>query len=79
MRTRGAAPPLPGSLGGPALPPLPDGGDYDCGDFDTRAEANAVRDRTAGDPHNLDADGDGEACESLPEFGVTPAALPVSP
>jgi micrococcal nuclease len=48
------------------LPPLPDDGDYDCGDFDTRAEADAVLDRTAGDPHNLDADGDGEACESLP-------------
>lgn len=61
------------------LLPFPDDGDYDCGDFDTRAEANAVRDRTAGDPHSLDADGDGEACESLPEFGVTPAALPVSP
>jgi micrococcal nuclease len=48
------------------LPPLPDDGDYDCSDFDTQAEANAVLDRTAGDPHNLDADGDGEACESLP-------------
>ncbi|WP_017344620.1 thermonuclease family protein [Halorubrum sp. T3] len=48
------------------LPPLPADGDYDCDDFDTRAEANAVLERSTGDPHGLDADGDGEACESLP-------------
>jgi len=48
------------------------------GDFDTQAQANAVLDRTAGDPHDLDADGDGAACESLPRFGVEAAAPPVS-
>ncbi|TKX70966.1 thermonuclease family protein [Halorubrum sp. GN11GM_10-3_MGM] len=60
------------------LPPLPADGDYDCSDFDTRAEANAVLDRIAGDPHDLDADGDGKACESLPSFGVETTDLPVS-
>ncbi|ELZ42097.1 thermonuclease family protein [Halorubrum tebenquichense] len=53
------------TVGGVEIPPLPEDGDYDCGDFDTQAQANAVLDRTAGDPHALDADGDGEACESL--------------
>lgn len=61
------------------LPPLPDDGDYDCGDFDTQAQANAVLDRSPDDPHDLDADGDGEACESLPRYEVGAAALPVSP
>jgi hypothetical protein len=41
--------------------------DRDCGDFTTHAEAqrffaNAGR----GDPHRLDADHDGLACEALP-------------
>jgi len=40
--------------------------EYNCGDFDTQQEAQAVLDRTSGDPHGLDGDGDGEACESLP-------------
>jgi len=48
------------------IPPLPPDGDYDCDDFDTQAVANAVLDRTTGDPHGLDTDGDGMACESLP-------------
>jgi len=51
---------------GVEIPPLPPDGDYDCGDFETRAQANAVLDRATGDPHGLDGDGDGEACESLP-------------
>ncbi|SFR59931.1 thermonuclease family protein [Halorubrum sodomense] len=60
------------------LPPLPPDGDYDCGDFDTRAEANAVLDRSPGDPHALDADGDGDACESFRRFGVETGASPAS-
>lgn len=42
--------------------------DKDCGDFDTQAQAqNFFENNNPGqDPHNLDADGDGVACESLP-------------
>lgn len=39
-------------------------GDKDCSDFDTQAEAQRYLD--PGDPHDLDADDDGVACESLP-------------
>ena len=43
---------------------------YNCGDFDTQAEAQAVYDycdqQGAGDIHQLDGDGNGKACESLP-------------
>ncbi len=39
-------------------------GDVDCGDFATQAEAQAYL--LPGDPHRLDADGDGQACDSLP-------------
>lgn len=47
------------------LPPVPADGDYDCGHFDTHEQAQTVLERDAGDSHRLDADGDGEACESL--------------
>ncbi len=41
--------------------------DRDCSDFDTQPEAQRFFERhQPGDPHNLDGDGDGEACESLP-------------
>lgn len=39
--------------------------DCDCSDFATQAEAQQVLDAVAGDPHYLDGDGDGVACESL--------------
>ncbi|MBB4090947.1 thermonuclease family protein [Salinibacter ruber] len=44
--------------------------DRDCSDFDTRPEAQRFFERhrsdsSGGDPHNLDGDGDGQACESL--------------
>lgn len=43
---------------------------YNCTDFTTHAEAQAVHDKcmteTGTDIHKLDSDGDGEACESLP-------------
>ncbi|WP_198668081.1 thermonuclease family protein [Saliphagus sp. LR7] len=48
------------------IPPLPDDGDYNCGDFETQEQAQAVLDGESGDPHGLDGDGDGVACESLP-------------
>ncbi len=41
---------------------------YNCGDFNTQAEAQAVFEAcggTANDIHRLDADGDGRVCESL--------------
>ncbi|MCS4201579.1 thermonuclease family protein [Salinibacter ruber] len=41
--------------------------DRDCSDFDTQPGAQRFFERhQPGDPHNLDGDGDGEACESLP-------------
>lgn len=47
----------------------PNGPDRDCGDFATHAEAQAFFYAAGGparDPHKLDGDGDGVACESLP-------------
>jgi micrococcal nuclease len=49
------------------LPP-PSGGSadpYDCSDFDSQEQAQQVLENTPGDPSGLDADGNGEACESL--------------
>ena len=41
--------------------------DRDCGDFKTHAEAQAFFSAAGpGDPHRLDSNGDGIACESLP-------------
>jgi endonuclease YncB( thermonuclease family) len=43
--------------------------DRDCSDFDTQPEAQRFFERAGpGDPHRLDGDGDGVACESLPDF-----------
>jgi micrococcal nuclease len=42
-------------------------GDRDCADFATHAEAQSFFVKAgAGDPHNLDRDSDGVACETLP-------------
>jgi endonuclease YncB( thermonuclease family) len=48
--------------------PLPSctASDCDCSDFETQIEAQRVLDSAEGDPHNLDRNGDGIACESLP-------------
>ncbi len=48
------------------LPPKPSDGDYDCDHFDTQDQAQRVLDRDPSDPHRLDGDDDGVACESLP-------------
>jgi micrococcal nuclease len=40
--------------------------DYDCKDFRTQREAQAVLDANPSDPYKLDRDKDGKACESLP-------------
>ncbi|MGH3965673.1 MAG: excalibur calcium-binding domain-containing protein [Pseudonocardiaceae bacterium] len=42
-------------------------GDLDCSDFKTQEEAQAVYVQDTSDPHNLDSDDDGVACESLPD------------
>lgn len=45
----------------------PSTGDRDCGDFSTHAQAQAFfEDEGPGDPHGLDRDNDGNACETLP-------------
>ena len=42
-------------------------GDRDCSDFSTHAEAQDFFESEGyGDPHGLDRDGDGIACETLP-------------
>lgn len=48
------------------LPPRPPDGDYDCSDFETQDQAQRVLDEDPSDPHRLDGDDDGVACESLP-------------
>lgn len=40
-------------------------GDCDCGDFSSWEQAQAVLESAPGDPHRLDGDSDGIACESL--------------
>lgn len=40
-----------------------------CDDFEFQEDAQAVLDRDPSDPHNLDSDDDGIACESLPSRG----------
>jgi hypothetical protein len=49
-----------------AIPPMPADGNYDCADFQTRAQAVAVLERDLSDPHYLDSDEDGIPCEDLP-------------
>lgn len=39
--------------------------DLDCGDFSSQARAQAEYDRDTSDPNRLDADDDGEACETF--------------
>jgi LPXTG-motif cell wall-anchored protein len=43
--------------------------DLDCADFATQEEAQAELERDRTDPHGLDRDGDGVACEALPSGG----------
>ena len=42
---------------GPAV--AADGGDFDCSDFTTQSQAQAVYNQDPSDPHDLDRDGDG--------------------
>ncbi len=55
--------------------------DKNCSDFDTWAEAQAFYESEGGpssDPHRLDGDGDGTACQSLPGAPGKPAASSTS-
>ena len=45
-------------------------GDLNCADFGSQAEAQAELERDPSDPHNLDADDDGTACEDLIASGA---------
>jgi micrococcal nuclease len=60
------------SSGSPSQAPAPSaggGGDRDCSDFSSQREAQAFFEAEGGpgrDPHRLDGDGDGLACQSLP-------------
>lgn len=56
----------PTESGDVVVPSPPPDGDYDCATFETQEQAQAVLERTSGDPHRLDGDADGIACESLP-------------
>ncbi|EID54787.1 excalibur calcium-binding domain-containing protein [Saccharomonospora xinjiangensis] len=47
--------------------------DLDCAHFSSQAEAQAEFDRDPSDPHRLDADDDGIACETLNGTTTTPA------
>ena len=51
--------------------------DYDCADFATQEEAQEYL--LPGDPYNLDADGDGIACEDLPSGGSSTQPPPPPP
>lgn len=69
FRRGGDAPPAPvppRTASPPANLPACVQGDCDCGDFATQAQAQAVLNAFPGDPHRLDGDRDGVACESLP-------------
>lgn len=57
------------SASGSSLAYDPNGSDRDCGDFASQEEAQAFYEAAGGpasDPHRLDGEGDGVACESLP-------------
>lgn len=53
----------------PTKPPAGGGDDLDCSDFATQEDAQAELDKDPSDPHDLDRDGDGIACEALPSGG----------
>ncbi len=56
--------PSPQEMVDPSRGPSGADGTYNCGDFDTHAQAQAYFDQ-AGDIDGLDGNGDGVACESL--------------
>jgi endonuclease YncB( thermonuclease family) len=64
--SRSASPSSRASGATAGLPYDPDGPDRDCSDFSRHATAQRFYEAAApGDPHRLDGDGDGVACEGL--------------
>ncbi len=67
-----ASPSASSALAAPSLPTSSDPSlaqeesDFDCEDFETQEEAQAVLDEDPADPNNLDPNGDGIACALLP-------------
>ncbi|MFM9106051.1 MAG: hypothetical protein ACKOWF_05055 [Chloroflexota bacterium] len=66
-----------------ANPPADAGGatpsqDLDCVDFEFQEEAQAVYDADPADPYNLDPNGDGYACSSLPLKDPSIVAVPAT-
>ncbi|TLW93906.1 excalibur calcium-binding domain-containing protein [Saccharomonospora piscinae] len=53
--------------------------DLDCANFSTQAEAQAEFDRDPSDPHRLDADDDGIACEVLNGTTAPPPPATTTP
>jgi len=51
--------------------------DLDCANFQTQAEAQAVYNQNPSDPHDLDRDNDGKACEGNPPGTDEPPNGPV--
>ncbi len=84
FRTAAAALILTVAVGAPLSGVSHAQGDLDCNDFTFQEEAQAVLNEDRRDPHRLDADRDGTACEALPsrnDVGTatrTPA-LPATP
>jgi hypothetical protein len=50
--------------------------DFDCVDFEFQEEAQEVYDQDRSDPYNLDPNGDGEACSSLPSSNPRISQVP---
>jgi hypothetical protein len=50
--------------------------DFDCVDFATQEEAQVVYDEDPSDPYNLDPNGDGFACSSLPSANPLVTKVP---
>jgi micrococcal nuclease len=63
----------------PAPVPAPTGRDLDCADFDSEGEAQAVLEDDPSDPHRLDADDDGQACEEGVGGGTASPTATASP
>lgn len=55
-----------------ALADAPAVADLDCGHFQFQEDAQAVLDKDRSDPHGLDRDKNGIACETLPKRGSGP-------
>jgi len=53
----------------PTATPVPSSDDLNCSDFNSQPEAQEVLEDDPSDPNNLDGEGDGIACESLPGEG----------